>query len=440
MLKKINKIYKKNGTKKLITLGFGLLIKIFTLIVGIFVLRWVNTNLSQNDLKEFNIMNTISPILLSFGTFGLGFQLQRLYLHYLTDNSQESKDSFNELWSFGVIIQVITYLVGLVLLFIIYLNIGLTLPIYIFYILFTAQTLFAIDGNYRLITDANNETWKFTITELVNKLGTLFLLLFSTTLNIFDRNLTYYLISIMIFATVQLALDIKLQSKYVTFIFPKFQKMKAFIKENQFEILAFMLNVFLIAISATTDKLFINYFYPSGKELNGYTNSYKLLELTMQIEGILSPVLFFNLIKSNVYKVPWSKFIWKSPWFYIINSMAFVNFFGFIFFSNLLLPIIDQNKQYLEYSYAVIPFLASILLFNTLSNLLGQFIIYKKKFYIEVSGLGFYAFVSLILYYLLIPPYAHVGAGIASMISSISMVLFKYILFYFDYRKGIESF
>lgn len=410
--------------EKIVKLAIGVSFKLVSLVISIYILKWVNSNLSQIELKEFNIFNTITVIILSLAAAGLGPVIQRKYIDYKKTQSDESKTAFINLWSLSICIQCIFFVVGLICLTLYYINSSFTSPLYLFYLLLLAQLMLSIDGGYKLITDANNKTWQFTITELFSKLLIFILLFFSTTFSFNSNSFKHYLAVIVFSAGFQLVADIILQKKYAGFKIPNL----SYLKKYRTEITVFFINTLLSVASMNTDRLFLAHYYPSGLELNGYVNAYKFLEIAMVLENIIFPVLFFNLYTSNIHNIPYVKFIFKSPWFYLIFANSIGILLVYLLASRTFMGFIDSESKYTSVSFVVLPILGLALFTTTIHNLLTGFIVQLKFFKIEFISLLIYAITAILMYIVFIPRFGYLGAAYSTLAGSFIITGTKFAL------------
>jgi O-antigen/teichoic acid export membrane protein len=312
--------------------------------------------------------------------------------------------------------------------------VAFTLPLNLFYLLFIAQFILFIDGNFKSITDTQNRSWQFTFSEFVSKILIAILLFLISGLNTSSNNslLQYYIFIVLILSFFQLLIDLIWQKKYYGFTKPDLKSLAPFKKD----IINLALIGLVIGLSAQTDKWFLKYFGFNEYVINGYINAYKLLELGLVIETILIPVMFSNLINGQDLNKPWKNFILRSKWFYLILFSGVISFIGFLIASYFIVPIIDAKRLYSNYSFDVIPFFGLILLFDPISYFLTQYLFHKNKLYVETITLVFYGIISLILYSLLIPSYGHIGAAISTLIGSIFIISFKVCFYWFYCRKN----
>lgn len=423
---------------KIIKLGFGVIVKILSLIAGIYILRWLNNNLTPNELQSFNLIQFFSGIFLFLTGFGLGPILTRIY------TIENNKKKFFEFWATTNVIQIFLMLIGVLLILLIPKSIS-NVNAELILFMFLGQSAYAIDSHYKGFTDVNNSSWQFLITDLSTKIlfiaglfyvsknntfGTSQLSIFGSNYTLNTNAMFWYLLLFFVLAVLQFCFDFLIQRKKLQILKPNF----SLLKEYRNEILSLTYISVVVALSANTDRLFLKYFGYSEYVFNGYINIYKLLDLTFILEGIIIPVLFANLIRGKNLEGSWWSFCKKSLWFWLIIGTGLVSSIGFIVGSYIVLPIIDPKRLYIQYSQDVMYFFALILLSNSTNFFISMALFYKKKVYIDTIAITIYAILSLILYSTLIKPYGHYGAAISTLIGSYFLITFKLV-----YLKFIDN-
>lgn len=410
--------------KKIIKLILSLIIKGSSMIITIFILRWLNSNLTPLQLQDFNLASLYSSTFITITSLGLGIILIKLY------NSNEEESEFNKFWSSLFAYQLLLTLASLIFFFIIkeYLNLN---SIYILPLLFVAQMLLAIDGNYKAITDYHNKSIQFTITEFLSKIIILILLYSFLFFNILKiDNDIYYVIILFSTSLMQLILDSYLQRKHIKWVKPNI----SILLKHRKLIGLVALNMSIFIITSNLDRFFIKFFNYNEFELNSYINAYKIFEIMMIIEQIVLPIFIANLIKNITIKGLRTDQIWKSKWTWLILINGAFSIILFLLASYFVLPFIDKNGIYLAKSYEAVPYLAIAALFSSISYCISQYFLYRSKIKYETYSLIIYLILSIVGYIYLIPPLGGKGAAIATLIGFSSLFISRIIFFIFDFK------
>jgi O-antigen/teichoic acid export membrane protein len=415
MARLIRNMNNKDAVIKIAKLLLGVSIKIFSLIVGLYTMRWLNTNLNPSELKAFYLSIFFNASILGVATLGLSNLVNKFIV-----NKASEPYKFNNIWSNAFFVQLYISLFGILLVYIVSLT-NPVLPFNILILVYITQMFLALDGSFKVVADYNNKTWLFTITELISKILIVSGLIVFVNGFFGTKGVLFYSLLILACAIVQFTLDLYFQSKSLTWVKPKF----SLLKEYKTDIIQFTLIGFAIAISSTSDRWFLSYFKFSDFVINGYVNIYNLFSIAMIVETVIIPVLYYNMLKGKDINLPIKQIVLKSKWFYLILAESLLASVTFKIGSYIILPLIDKNGTYLNYSYEVVDILSFTLLFTSSNYFLSQILILKNKVKYETICVMIFMFLSILLYLILIPRYAHLGAAYATLISYSITLLIK---------------
>lgn len=396
----------KNAIEKLIKLGFGVGIKLFSMVVGLYTMRWLNTNLTPQELKSFFLSLFFTGTILGLAHLGIVNLVSKFIITRVQD-----PERFNQMWSNSFYIQTTLSLLGILLIYIVSLT-NPVLPFNILVLVYLAQLFLALDGAFKVVADFNNQTYKFTATELLSKFCILVLLLIMSRYYLGADNLLIYSMIILVCAAGQLVLDLIVQNKYLKWVRPN---LKALIPYKM-DILQFFGINLLLLLASNSDRWFLSYFKFSDYVINGYVNIYNLYVITTTVEAFILPVLYFNLINGKDLTSPVKDIVTNSKWLYLFILESICASVGFKILSYVLMPIIDKNSLYLKYSYEIVDILCVLILLNSTSYLITQLFILKDKVKYESISIVIFTLSTLVSYFLLIPSFGHIGAAYASLI------------------------
>jgi O-antigen/teichoic acid export membrane protein len=408
----------QDGIKKIIKIIFGVSIKIVSLLIGLYTMRWLNSNLNASELKSFFLTLFFTGSFLTISTLGLANILNRTILEKETQPLK-----FDKLWINSILIQTIISIFGIFVMYFVSLY-NPVLPFGVLILVYIAQYFLAVDGSIKIITDFNNNTWTFTLTDLISKLLILFSLLFYSKYYIGSNNILVYGLIILFCAMFQFVLDVLIQRKNINWVKPDF----GILLEYRSEIIQFTVITLALVFASNSDRWFLSYFKISDYAINGYVNAYNLYTIVTMLETFILPPLYFNMLKGKDNAKSINELVLNSKWFYIILGLSIFSAIGFKIASGLLLPIVNKNGDYLAYSYQVVDYLSILLLFNSSSNLLSHLLIFKNKVKQEFIAVVIFLISTVLLYILLIPQFGHVGAAIASVVGFVVNFVYKAII------------
>jgi O-antigen/teichoic acid export membrane protein len=420
--------------KKFHSIGFSIFIKFFAIGLGVYTSRWLNVYLEPSQLKDFNLILVYNAVIFGILHFGLPNFVQKFYIN------TKDKSNYKTFWSTILYFQILLYLVGLAIVFVIYLNTNIA-TLQVFIALFTAQYILLVDTNFKSIADAHNKSWLFSLSDLFAKALVIICLFIASqfpALN-FLVYLSWTLLGVYI---LEFSLDWFLQKESTPLGKPDF----TIITKN----LGFFWYLgaanFLGGISSTTDRWFLDYFKYSPTIINGYSNAYKILEISLIPQAIAIPVLL-GFCKKEI-DAGFQPKIFKS---YIANNFWFSDKISKLSFetqtllkwviANSLIGlitgvlvmllgwvgilIIDPQKRYFQEAVGVLPILGIALFPSGFIGFAGGMTVLFEKEKYELWGYFVFALTSILLYIMLIPPFGEVGAAWSSFLVGIVFAAFK---------------
>jgi O-antigen/teichoic acid export membrane protein len=408
----------QDGIKKIIKLVFGVSIKVVSLLVGLYSMRWLNTNLNAGELKSFFISLFFTGSFLSISTLGMNNIVQRQII-----SKSQDLNKFNSLWVNSFVTQTIVSFIGIAVMVVISFY-NPVLPLLPFLLIYIAQFFLAIDGNLKVIADFNNKTWSFTMTDLISKVLIVTALILYSTFNLKYDNIVIYGLIILFCAILQFALDLYFQRKSINWVKPNFNDLIQY----KSEMIQFTIITLILTISNNSDRWFLSFYKFSDSVINGYVNVYSLYLNVTLLESFILPVLYYNMVKDKDMTKGFGNLNKKNKWLLLIFLMSFVSAIGFKIGTGFLLPIVDKESKYLNYSYEIVDILSLILLLNSSSFLMTQLIILKNKVKLETISTIIFTIVILISYIILIPKYGHIGAAYATLIACLSQFTVKLLM------------
>lgn len=409
MLHKIFNIISSN--KQLI---ISLSLKLLAIVSALYVNRWLNSNLSSLQLAQFNLALTNVIILINATSFGLA---QSIYHFFLKNSDKKLQKQY---FSTVLFLQFSFYLFCILAMFSFSL-IVVGFDFLVYFLIFSVQYILTVDNNFRSLCDIYNKSWQFSLTDLVGKVSICLGLIVISVLNLSYDKLLIYLGITFVIISLQYLVDFVWQKKlFHGLTFPKF----SLIKENLPTLLILGINGFMVALSANTDKNFINYFGYGSDYINGYSNAYKLFELSTVLPSLTVPIIFSKYIQYSPDKI----FNIKNKYLLYSILAGIISAVGYLVVGYFVLQIIDPLGLYLRYAYEVLPILAIGLTCSGISLFLSLAFVHYNKTKLEFLILLAYNLILFGLYYLLIPPYGHIGAGIATSVGTLAIVIIRLLV------------
>jgi O-antigen/teichoic acid export membrane protein len=416
-------------------------IKFLAIACGIFITRWQVNYFSTQDFANYSLILAYNSIVLMAVSWGLPQIIQKVFTNkenidykevkvgklppnkglaaqadwgFKGDSSQigdtvvaVTVNHFNlsNFWTTTVVLRFISYLVGLLIIFLTY-KLSQTTDLVAIIGIFTAQFILLADLAFRSIADSNNKSWQFSVTDLLGKLILVALIYFS--FNYFQPNIIKFaLISILAYS-ISLLLDAFWQRQNYSWGKFDLNIIKVELGAIGFLTLADIIN----GLYSKTDLLFLRYFNFDLFQVASYSNAYKLFEIATIIPGLTMPVLASILRKKlNNHEITKKDLI---KYYGITLGVGVLTTLAVNVFAQIGILLIDPSGKYDSLTLLRILSLILIVLFPTLlsSDLLNISGLEKKQFWSKLWTAG----LALILYIVLIPMFGSVGAATATLI------------------------
>lgn len=428
---------KFNKFRKFYSLGSSIFIKFLAVALGIFTSRWINTNIEAEKLSDLNIILVSNAVI--FGSLGLGIPtlIQKFYTNH-TDPKKYAK-----FWSTILYFQIFLYFIGLSVVGLIYIFTSIS-ELWIFALIYTAQYILLLDTNFKSIADAYNRSWVFSFTDLLAKV---MVLVCFYSLSFFGKidGLEYFSYVIFVVYVLEYLLDWLFQKKYTAISGPDW----SIIKANSSFFLFVGLSSFLSGISSTTDRWFLKFFGYDAYSIVGYSNSYKIVEMSLIPQALAIPVILSwakreidadqqpGLIKEYLrMKLPfWRKISKMTHAAQVMikwgTFSAFVGLFtglGVLILGWVGLILIDPNRTYYDLSLQTIPYLGVALFPSGFIGFAGGMTVLFEKEKYDLWSYMLFSISALALYLLLIPGFGAIGAAVATLLSGFIFATFKLYL------------
>jgi O-antigen/teichoic acid export membrane protein len=395
-------------------LGVSLFFKFLALVLGLFINRILNTSVDASRLADYNVAIAYTPIVLSIINFGIPNLIQKLY------TNEKSERVLSLAWKSLQILRLGSFFIGILLIAFTYRltqvnDFVLILSVYI------VQFVLIADLSFRSLFDAIGRSWVFSFTDFLSK----FILIGIFFLPFLEKTIETFILASLCSYVITYILDYFI-AKDSIYHFQGYDF--SFITKNRALILRLGITSLSLGILLNSDRIILNNFNFSDFEINGYSNAYRLVELSMIIPGLTMPT-FASKVKSKISQLnlPLS---YAKKWIIYTSCMGLV--FGAALFisSPIFFYLIDPLDKYTNFSLMVMPYLAVTVCFAFTSLFVSYLNIFFEKDKEELISILTNLVFTIMLYYILIPRLGIVGAAVTTIFSYVYDYLTKLLIFY----------
>jgi O-antigen/teichoic acid export membrane protein len=288
-------ILKIIGNRFLALLFIQTIIKIFATFVGLYSTWWLINQSTVAEYADFSVIISFITLIQTIIIFGVPRFLQKTF------TNSEDINLRGEVWSTLAMLRGISYLVGIIgiigfLQFSSIEDFPLTL------LLFTSQFVILADEAFRAICDANGQTWKYSLTDLLEKILTVTGLMAypllqgadSSMLTIFPglysngeiNPVWYFGLVTLVSRIVMVSCDYIWQKKYIVWKKPSL----SIIKNNRKALVYLTITSVFMAI-ARSGQIVLDLFQVSDSELGLFYNANRIYTVGLIIPGMTIPMI-----------------------------------------------------------------------------------------------------------------------------------------------------
>ncbi len=354
-------------------LFFQTFIKLIATSIGLYSTAWVISETNPSQYADYTVIIGFVTIIQTIIIFGIPRIIQKTYT-----NTEDEKKRI-EIWSTLAFLRFISYIIGIVLI-LVFINFTSIKELELTVLIFSSQFIILADEAFRAICDANEETWKYSLTDLLERLVmVVFLLLYSFT-NIFSMNpLWFFGFVTLIGRMIMISADFIWQSKYISWAKPSL----AILMKNKKALFYLTITSIFIGLVRGT-QIVLDILDTSDIDLGTYYNANKLYMVGLIIPSMTLPMVsskvrknllskkigfLGNLIKKYTNSITAQILI---EWIVYSIFGGLVVFFMATLFSPIGIFLIDPQSEY--------PFIRTL---NILIILLSSFIFYFPSFLIS---------------------------------------------------------
>jgi len=281
---------KKNIVKN--PFGFSLLIqttiKIIATSIGIFTTAWLISESTVSSYANYTVIFGFVTLIQTTLVFGIPRIIQKTFTN-LKDKKEQGK-----VWSALALLRLFSYFLG-ILFILIFISLTSIRDVNLTILIFSAQFIILTDEAFRGVCDARGETWKYSLTDFLEKfLFTIFLLLYSHTEFLNQIHPIWFFSMFSIFTrSLMLLADYTVQNHNIEWQKPSF---KVF-KQNQKAITYLTVTSIFIALVRGT-QLILDFLGVSDNDLGIYFNANKLYMISLILPGMTVPMLASRVRKN----------------------------------------------------------------------------------------------------------------------------------------------
>ena len=400
-------------------------IKIFSVALGIYSNRWLNTELSRGQLTDYNLIIAYTGIILGLVNFGLPLLVQKFY----TNNIDKNKIA--DFWTTILGFRFLTYIPAILAILVSFSLSGTSQISYIIAI-FSFQFILTTDQNYFAIYSAKGEAWKSSITDFFGKILLIGLLIGYPVIASGINPLTYFIAVSFVGYLFIIGSDIAWLRKYT----PLGKFRWSILKKYKSSIFYLALSGLMTSFYLNSNKQFLE-FLGHGDQINGFSNSFNLLMQAMVITGIILPQVS-SLVKQKLdnnkaHKIgKWISRLLKTKdnkggiiveWGVLAALLGSSAYIGMIIFGPIILGLIDKNNLY-PIEYDILPILSLFIIFNSIAALFTYITIFFDKEKYNFIAVAIQTILTPVLYLLFVPQFGAIGASWAIVILSVIDLVF----------------
>lgn len=433
---------------KNLLLVLSLLIKFLAVGFGLIVNRWLNDYIPPESLKNYNLIIVYNSIILGVFSFGIPELIQKFYT-----NTSEAKE-YADFWTTITFFRIIQYFLSIILIILTY-PLSRTFDLFLIIGIFTSQYIILCDINFRSISDAFHRNWQFSLTDLGSKI----LIVFALYISLYFKIAQY--LNVYIWASISIYLIQYFVDWYINRDYALLGRIKLDIIKNNFKGFLYLgLTAFVMGLYSSTDKWFLDYYGFNEFVINGYSNAFRLIEISLIVPSLMVPTICTlakksligdTLSKKNIFgKFDFNfKFLEKIlPYRYrlILKYLLFSFFIGLLtFFSVLivgylgLILTVGKDSDYFNYAFESLLILTFALIPSGLITFFTMMNIFLDGEKLEFIGIVLIAVVVLGMYIAFIPNYGHIGASYASVLGNFFILIIKWIFMDISLNRFVKN-
>ncbi len=278
------------------------LIKLLATALGLYTTSWLVTHTSVNEYAEFTVVVSYVTIIQTIIVLGIPNLVQKFYTH------NDSLVKIANFWTSMTFLRLGSYLLGLVLIVLSY-NLSTSTNLLLIVSVFSSQFLILVDESFRSICDAKGRTWQYSLTDFLEKLGFVWLLVFYSQGWWLTEvsSLWYFIGASFVTRSLVIVVDAWWQREFLAWGTPSW----AVLKENLWPIIYLSFSDITVALFNHTRQLIVSFYRASDLVLGAFYNANKLFSIALVVPGMTIPMIASLVVK----RAKQQQTTWFSQWF-----------------------------------------------------------------------------------------------------------------------------
>ncbi len=277
-------------------------IKLLATALGLYTTSWLVSHSTVSEYAEFTVVISYVTIIQTIIILGIPNLIQKFYTH------NENVENIASFWTSMVCLRLASYGLGIILILFSYL-LSTSTNLVLIIATFSSQFLILTDELFRSICDAKGRTWQYSLTDFLERLVFVFLLIFySQGWWLSEVSGLWYFIGVsFITRSLVILADAWWQRHFLAWSWPSLEVFRA----NLWPIVYLSLSGITIALFNHTRQLIISFYGASELVLGAFYNANKLFSIALIVPGMTIPMIASLVVK----RAKQQQTTWFSQWF-----------------------------------------------------------------------------------------------------------------------------
>jgi len=277
------------------------IIKLLATALGLYTTSWLVSHTTVSEYAEFTVVISYVTIIQTIIVLGIPNLIQKFYTY------NETIENIANFWTSMVCLRLASYGLGIVLILFSYL-LSTSTNLVLIIATFSSQFLILADELFRSICDAKGRTWQYSLTDLLERLGFVLLLILHaqgwwlTEVS----SLWYFIGTSFLTRSLVILVDAWWQREFLAWGWPSLEIFRA----NFWPIIYLSLSGITVALFNHTRQLIISFYGASELVLGAFYNANKLFSIALIVPGMTMPMIASLVVK----RAKQQQTTWLSQW------------------------------------------------------------------------------------------------------------------------------